>query len=146
MLLKIFAFSIFKMEAKAKSCNSSWGVFIAALFAVLLGSILVNLWIRVLNNFTYQTLGLNPDSTLWSLLIALCASGILVLYIFVVLDDDTSAKIQQKVTGVAFGAASNAANGTIDDGLMGGAGMDDYHSLSKSDETDEFSNNEDKSN
>ena len=54
--------------------------FIKALAAILLGSVLVNLWIRVINNFTYQFLNLNQESTFWAFMIAIFFTGLLILY------------------------------------------------------------------
>jgi hypothetical protein len=92
-------------------CDDKKILFVTALIAILLGSVLVNLWIRVINNFTYHTLKLNPDSTVWAIVIALIATGILVIYVIFVLDSDTSKQIRRTLTGVTFGASANSANG-----------------------------------
>lgn len=96
------------------SCvNTSHWTFVLALVAILIGAILVNLWIRFINNFTYHTLKLNPDSTTWALVIALLATGILILYISLVLDDDTSKAVKQSITGVSFIASMPALTGAM---------------------------------
>lgn len=87
--------------------------FVLALVAILLGSVLVNLWIRVINNFTYQTLGLSPDSTIWALIIALTMTTILVVYIIIVLDDDTGCAVKQNITGVSFTGAVPGITGAM---------------------------------
>lgn len=85
--------------------------FVLALIAILIGSVLVNLWIRVINNFTYQTLGLNQDSTIWALIIALVMTTVLVVYIIIVLDDDTGCAVKQNMTGVSFAGSAAAITG-----------------------------------
>ena len=81
--------------------------FIKALVAVLLGSVLVNLWIRVINNFTYHTLRLCQDSTFWAVVIALTATAFLVIYIIFILDENSGCQVKQQMTGVSFVAAPN---------------------------------------
>ena len=106
-------------------CNDSQWTFVLALVAILLGSVLVNLWIRVINNFTYHTLGLSPDSTIWALIIALTATGLLVLYVAIVLDDDTSKAVKQNITGVSYAAVMPAITGAmaIDMGAVDTGGL-----------------------
>jgi len=103
-------------------CPATHWTFVKALVAILLGSILVNLWIRVINNLTYHALKLNPDSFVWALVIALLFSGFLVLYIAVILDENTSVQVRQTMTGVAFvgsTAGFTGQNTSID--MIGGA-------------------------
>ena len=104
-----------------KNCvNPSFGAFVAALCAVLLGAVLVNLWIRVINNFAYNFLGLNENSFVWSLIVALIATGILVLYITTILEENLSNQVKSNITGLTFGGtASNVTNNSPDtqDGL-----------------------------
>ncbi len=106
----------FKKSSKEKSIgdDENWN-FVLALVAILLGSVLVNLWIRVINNFTYQTLGLNPDSTFWALLIALFFTTLLIVYIIVVLNDDLSKAVKQNMTGITVLGAIPAINSGIMD-------------------------------
>jgi glycerol uptake facilitator-like aquaporin len=94
------------MEEKQAKCPDNF-TFIKALIAVLLGAVLVNLWIRVINNFTYHTLKLSQDSTFWAIIIAVIATSFLVIYIIFVLDNDTSLQLRQNMTGVSFVAAPN---------------------------------------
>lgn len=92
-------------------CDYNNTVFIKALVAILLGSVLVNLWIRVVNNFAYNTLKLNSETTRWPLVVALVATAILILYIAIFLDEDTKNQVKRTLTGVAFGnAASNVSS------------------------------------
>jgi glycerol uptake facilitator-like aquaporin len=89
--------------------------FVKALVAVIIGAVLVNLWIRVINNFTYYTLKLSPDSTFWAIMIALIMTGLLIIYIIFILDEDTSCQIKQNITGVSFTvAASNSSTNYTD--------------------------------
>lgn len=88
---------------KGNSCNTNKNVlFIKALIAVLIGALLVQLWVRFVNNFTFQTLKLNPDSTFWTLLIALFFTGLLVIYVIFILDEETGKQIRERITGVSF--------------------------------------------
>ncbi len=96
-------------EIKPKGCDDEI-VFIKALVAVLLGAVLVNLWIRFINNFTYHTLNLNPDSTFWAIIIALFFTGLLVIYIIFILDEDTSLQIRQSMTGVTYATITGINN------------------------------------
>ena len=58
-------------------------VFIVIFIAILIGWILIALWSRVLDNFTYGYLGLNPDSTWDTILIAIVFTILLVIFIWV---------------------------------------------------------------
>ena len=101
-----------KHNKSTKDCSTiTTSQFILALVAVLLGAILVNLWIRVINNFNFNFLGLNQDSFWWTLLIALIFTGILVAYIAIAFDDDTSNQIKSKISGLSLsGTVANTAN------------------------------------
>lgn len=107
-------------------CHATHWTFVKALVAILLGSVLVNLWIRVINNFTYHTLKLNPDSFVWATVIALVCTGFLVLYIAVILDEDTSVQVRQTMTGVAFvstAAGFTGQNTPMEVGDLGNSGV-----------------------
>ena len=99
-------------------CVNDFGSFIAALVAVLLGAVLVNLWIRVINNFAYNFLNLNENSFFWSLVVALIATGILILYVTTILEENLSNQIKSNITGVTFGTTANVTNFTDDDNQM----------------------------
>lgn len=96
---------------KQNDCNGiSVGNFTLALVAILGGSILVVLWVRFINNFTFQFLKLNEDSTLIAFVIALIGTGVLVAYIFI-LDDSVSGQLKRHLSGLNFAAvSSNSAN------------------------------------
>jgi hypothetical protein len=102
---------IFKKAFNEKGIgdDENWN-FVLALVAILLGSTLVNLWIRVINNFAYNTLGLNQDSTFWALLIALFFTTILIVYIIIVLDDNVGKAVKQSMTGITILSAAPAIN------------------------------------
>lgn len=57
-------------------------VFFVYIVAIILIWILNSLWLKVIDNFTYGTLGLNPGSTGHSALIALVATIIFLLLLF----------------------------------------------------------------
>lgn len=52
------------------------------LIAIVLGWILVALWQRAIDNFTFRTLGLSPESTFHTFLIAALFTAIFLLYVF----------------------------------------------------------------
>jgi ABC-type uncharacterized transport system fused permease/ATPase subunit len=107
---------IFKKAFNEKGIgdDENWN-FVLALVAILLGSALVNLWIRVINNFAYSTLGLSKDSFFWALLIALFFTTVLIVYIIIVLDDNVGKAVKQNMTGITILSAVPAINsGMID--------------------------------
>lgn len=100
-----------------EDCTISQGQFILALAAVLLASVLVNLWIRVINNFAFNFLKLDQDSLFWSLIVALIATGILVLFLVIAFDENTSNQIKGNLTGLTFGSTvTNNSNFAPNDG------------------------------
>jgi len=101
-----------QLDEKGISDHENWN-FVTALVAILLGAVLVNLWIRVINNFAYQTLGLDQDSTFWALIVAVFFTMILIIYIIFVLDDDTGKCVKQSMTGIAVSGVIPAINGQI---------------------------------
>lgn len=102
---------------KSVSVDENWS-FVTALVAIILSSVLVNLWIRVINNFTTHTLGLNPDSTGWALLAAAFFTVILVVYVIIILDEDTSKAVKQSMTGITvMGVVPMMTGGMIDGGF-----------------------------
>lgn len=56
--------------------------YVDLLFVIVLGWILVVLWQRPIDNFTYITLGLNKDSTYHTFVIALIATAIFLAFVF----------------------------------------------------------------
>lgn len=95
-----------------KGCDADENiVFIKALVAIILGSVLVNLWIRVINNITHNFFHINPDSAFWAIVIALFMTGILIVYIAFILDRDTSLQVRSSMTGVAFTTTAAAMGG-----------------------------------
>ena len=74
--------------------------FIEILFAIIIGQLLVSFWQKSINNFTYNTLHLNKDSTYHTFIIALTATFIFLIYIFssdtifdAVLETDTGGNV-----------------------------------------------------
>jgi len=105
------------IKPKADNCGISLSTFVLALAAVLLGAILVNLWIRVINNLAYNLLGYNPDSFFVALIVALLATGVLVAYIFIAFDDENGNQIKAQLTGLGF-VSVNTSNFSPGDGDM----------------------------
>ena len=101
-----------KIDEKSIADDENWN-FVTALVAILLGAVLVNLWIRVINNFAYETLGLDQNSTFWALIVAVFFTIILVVYIIFVLEDDTGKAVKQSMTGIAVSGIMPAINGQM---------------------------------
>lgn len=104
MSFKDFLVRIFhkdKGDEKSVSVDENWS-FVTALVAIILSSVLVNLWIKVINNFTTHTLGISSDSTGWALLAALFFTVVLIVYIIFALDDDTGKAVKQNITGISI--------------------------------------------
>lgn len=97
--------------SKDDNCGVSFWVFFAALFAILLVSVLANIWIRVINNLAFNYFNLNPDSFWWTLLVALILTGIFIGYIFLAFDEDNGNALRTRIVGLNFGG-STAANAT----------------------------------
>jgi hypothetical protein len=105
-----------KLDEKGISDDENWN-FVTALVAILLGAVLVNLWIRVINNFVFHTLSLDQDSTFWALVVAAFFTIILVVYIIFVLDDDTGKSVKQSMTGISISGVMPAINGQMFSGM-----------------------------
>jgi hypothetical protein len=101
-----------QLDEKGIADDENWN-FVTALVAILLGAVLVNLWIRVINNFVYHTLGLDQDSTFWALLAAVFFTIVLIVYIIFVLDDNTGKSVKQSMTGIAVSGVIPAINGQL---------------------------------
>lgn len=98
---------------KQNNCDGiSVGTFTLALVAILGGSILVVLWVRFINNFTFQFLKLNENSALISFLIAIIATGVLVGYIFI-LDDSVSGQLKSHMSGLSFATISTTSSNIV---------------------------------
>ena len=95
-------------KGKSVTCEDNNGQFIKALFAIVLGALLVNLWLRVINNFFFNFLNLSQESLLWALFIALLFTGLLIIYVVFILDDETSLSVKRSLTGIAAASAANA--------------------------------------
>ncbi len=99
--------------SKTDECVS-FGLFIGALFAILLVSVLANLWIRVINNIAFNLSNkpfFSADSIWWSLIVALIITGVFVAYVFLAFDNDTSNALKTRIVGITGGGgASTAAN------------------------------------
>lgn len=63
--------------------------FIEAMLAIIIAWILVALWQRVIDNFAYNRLGLDHNSTFHAFIVALVATVILISFTFSVSDAST---------------------------------------------------------
>lgn len=66
--------------------------FTQLLAAVLIGWILVELWVRAIDNFTFNCLGLDRNSPMQTFLIALILTGLFIGYVMMIGDDEDTAK------------------------------------------------------
>lgn len=77
--------------------KESYIFFIQVLFAVIVGWILVNLWQRVLDNFTFKTLKLNENSLYHTGIIAITFT--VIFFIFLYLFNDIFNVISKQDSG-----------------------------------------------
>lgn len=63
---------------------TGYGVFAAVIVLLLVSWSLVTFWQRFLENFVYNTLGLDPESTTMALLIALGTTGAFLLAVWII--------------------------------------------------------------
>lgn len=56
--------------------------FLEVLFVIVIGWILVALWQRALDNFTFQTLKMQRDSTYHTIIIALTMTLLFIIFVF----------------------------------------------------------------
>lgn len=56
--------------------------YVDMLFVITLGWILVQLWQRPIENFAYNSLGLNKDSVYHTFIVALVATAIFLIFVF----------------------------------------------------------------
>lgn len=84
--------------------------FIEALFIIVLGWILVALWQRFIDNFTFNTLGLNENSSYHTFIIAIVAT--IVFVIFILLFPEIQSGFVDSDTGLAPPLISNLVPAT----------------------------------
>lgn len=73
--------------------------FIEVLFAIVIAWLLVSLWEKVIENLAYHTIGLNPDSTTHSFIVALTVTIIFVAYALL-FNDATGGIIEGNITSI----------------------------------------------
>lgn len=78
--------------------------FIEVLFIIVVGWILVALWQRVIDNFTFQTLKLRRESTYDTIIIALTVTLLFIIFVFLyqamfsdILETDTANALKPPV-------------------------------------------------
>nr|QBK90711.1 MAG: hypothetical protein LCPAC201_00120 [Pithovirus LCPAC201] len=76
--------SLWNLTTNNGGVSFSQQIFTLIFLAIVIGWILVALWSRTLDNFTYGLLGLNPDSTWDAVIIALAITIIFIALIWVV--------------------------------------------------------------
>ncbi len=76
--------SLWNLTTNNGRSTFSQQIFTLIFLAIVIGWILVSLWSRTLDNFTYGLLGLNPDSTWDAIIIALAVTIIFIALIWVV--------------------------------------------------------------
>jgi len=90
------------------------------LFTIVLGWILVVLWQRTLDNFTFQTLALNDKSVYHTFVIALVATIIFLTFVFTfndmlnnIVGNDRNSPLEPPAPPKTAGNVSIDANGNI---------------------------------
>ena len=105
--------TIFSSQAGADS-QLEVSAFVTIVSAIVWGWLLVSVWQRVLENFSFETLGLNSRSTIHALIIALILS--ISFFTFIWMIDE----YEIVPAGSAAGTVSGATEGLIDS--VGGSG------------------------
>lgn len=81
---------------KIENCNKKNDLqitkFVSILIIVIISWILIELWLKVLENFAYNTLGMNSSSTWHSLIIAVTITLIFILILEFMEEDGTNIK------------------------------------------------------
>lgn len=83
--------------------------FVEVLLAIILGWILVDLWQRCIDNFTFNTLKLNKNSTYHTFVIAAIATTIFLVFTFT-FENIFGNLVEQDIEGGAIGPIEAAAN------------------------------------
>lgn len=76
--------SLWNLTTNNGQSTFSQRIFVIIFLAIVIGWILVALWSRSLDNFTYGFLGLDPDSTWDAIIIALAVTVIFIALVWVV--------------------------------------------------------------
>lgn len=72
--------------------------FVWLFFIIIFSWILIDLWGKVINNFTYTTLRMNPEGTWDALIIACTVTAIFLVTLYYL--GDTGDKLKENMTGV----------------------------------------------
>lgn len=86
------------------------GAFATIVAAIIVGWILVSLWLRVVENFAFQTLGMSSRSTVHALIIAIIATIAFLAFVWVV--DEYEIIPSTSASGVVEGATEGLISGT----------------------------------
>ena len=76
--------------------------FVKALIAITLVSILVSIWSRAVINFTSYTLGFGEHNTWAFAMVALVLTVILIIYVLIILDTETSKSVRATLVGAGI--------------------------------------------
>jgi len=96
----------------SQPADLSQSSFITLLLAIFIGWVLIALWTRAINNFTYDTLGLNGDSPWHSFLGAAGWTVFFVLVVYIINQYNIVPGVEQDILSAAdFPPGSNALTG-----------------------------------
>lgn len=89
-------------------------VFTTIVFAIVFGWLLVSVWQRVLENFSYETLGLNSRSTIHALIVAIVTTIAFLAFVWMI----------DEYAIIPAGEAAGAVEGATEGILSGASGPD----------------------
>jgi len=95
--------TIFSTGVDIEDGGLNQAAFITIVFAIIVGWVLVSLYQRVLETFSYQTLGMNSRSTVHSIIIALVVTALFIFFVWMV---DEYQIIPSSVAGEALAEAA----------------------------------------
>jgi len=94
---------------QSSSLSAGKITYIELLFLIVIGWIIVSQWERVIENFAFNTVGLDKDSTSDTLVIAIVITTIFLAYIFLVGDQNNAVSI------VSISPMGGSPQGVIDE-------------------------------
>lgn len=94
--------------------------FVKALIAITLVSILVSIWSRVVINFTSYTLGFGEHNTWAFAMVALVLTVILIIYVLIILDTETSKSVRATLVGAGIVGGNAGAQVNVNSGDSSG--------------------------
>nr|QBK91429.1 MAG: hypothetical protein LCPAC302_00490 [Pithovirus LCPAC302] len=89
-------------------------IFTLLVFSIIFGWLLVSVWLRVLENFSFETLGLDSRSTIHAIIIAVLASSFFFAFIWMIdrYDIVPASSAAASLGGASAGLLSSDVTGT----------------------------------